>query len=138
MTISKYRFFITIIFLTFSILFSEQTPYKDLFRSYKNYTYLNEQRNINLSINYNAWNDKPIILDSDSARYYNTQLNSILSLYQTLNINSSFLEKNNMTVTFGSGAPNFGYVNRTEFDSLMTEAKKFNIDMSEHRSEVLS
>jgi hypothetical protein len=31
-----------------------------------------------------------------------------------------------MTVTFGSGAPNFGYVSRTEFDSLMGEAKKFN------------
>jgi len=38
----------------------------------------------------------------------------------------AFLEKNNMTVTFGSGAPNFGYVSRVEFDSLMNEAKKFN------------
>ncbi len=40
--------------------------------------------------------------------------------------NPEFLEKNNMTVTFGSGAPNFGYVTRREFDSLMVEAKAFN------------
>ena len=40
--------------------------------------------------------------------------------------NLEFLEKNNMTVTFGSGAPNFGYVSRAEFDSLMNEAKIFN------------
>ena len=38
----------------------------------------------------------------------------------------SFLEKNNMTVTFGSGAPNFDEVTRTEFDTKMEEAKKFN------------
>ncbi len=38
----------------------------------------------------------------------------------------SFLEKNNMTITFGSGAPNFDEVTRTEFDSKMEEAKKFN------------
>ena len=37
-----------------------------------------------------------------------------------------FLEKNNMTVTFGSGAPNFDEVSRAEFDSLMEKAKKFN------------
>lgn len=37
-----------------------------------------------------------------------------------------FLEKNNMTVTFGSGAPNFDEVTRAEFDSKMEEAKKFN------------
>ena len=42
--------------------------------------------------------------------------------------NLEFLEKNHMTVTFGSGAPNFGYASRAEFDSLMTEAKKFNKD----------
>ncbi len=40
--------------------------------------------------------------------------------------NLEFLEKNHMTVTFGSGAPNFGYVSRAEFDSLMNEAKVFN------------
>jgi hypothetical protein len=40
--------------------------------------------------------------------------------------NLEFLKKNNMTVTFGSGAPNFGYVSRARFDSLMNEAKKFN------------
>jgi hypothetical protein len=40
--------------------------------------------------------------------------------------NLEFLEKNHMTVTFGSGAPNFGYVSRAEFDSLLNEAKKFN------------
>lgn len=38
----------------------------------------------------------------------------------------SFLEKNNMTITFGSGAPNFDEVTRTEFDTKMEEAKKFN------------
>ncbi len=37
-----------------------------------------------------------------------------------------FLEKNNMTVTFGSGAPNFDEVTRPEFDIKMEEAKKFN------------
>ncbi|MGB5849985.1 MAG: hypothetical protein WBH40_15965 [Ignavibacteriaceae bacterium] len=37
-----------------------------------------------------------------------------------------FLEKNNMTITFGSGAPNVDEVTRAEFDSLMEEAKKFN------------
>jgi hypothetical protein len=37
-----------------------------------------------------------------------------------------FLEKNNMTVTFGSGAPNFDEVTRVEFDIKMEEAKKFN------------
>ena len=40
--------------------------------------------------------------------------------------NLEFLEKNNMTVTFGSGAPNMDEVSRAEFDSLMEEAKKFN------------
>lgn len=37
-----------------------------------------------------------------------------------------FLEKNNMTVTFGSGAPNVDEVTRSEFDKQMEEAKKFN------------
>jgi len=37
-----------------------------------------------------------------------------------------FLEKNNMTVTFGSGAPNVDEVTRAEFDKQMEEAKKFN------------
>lgn len=37
-----------------------------------------------------------------------------------------FLEKNKMTVTFGSGAPNFEYVSREEFDKEMEEAKAFN------------
>jgi len=37
-----------------------------------------------------------------------------------------FLEKNNMTVTFGSGAPNVDEVTRAEFDSKMEEAKNFN------------
>jgi hypothetical protein len=37
-----------------------------------------------------------------------------------------FLKRNNMTVTFGSGAPNFDEVSRAEFDSKMEEAKKFN------------
>lgn len=37
-----------------------------------------------------------------------------------------FLKKNNMTVTFGSGAPNVDEVTRAEFDSLMEDAKKFN------------
>lgn len=40
--------------------------------------------------------------------------------------NFEFLEKNNMTITFGSGAPNVDEVSRAEFDSLMGEAKKFN------------
>ena len=39
---------------------------------------------------------------------------------------STFLAQNNMTVTFGSGAPNFDQVTRAQFDSQMTEAKKFN------------
>jgi hypothetical protein len=37
-----------------------------------------------------------------------------------------FLKKNNMTVTFGSGAPNFETVSREEFDRKMAEAKAFN------------
>jgi hypothetical protein len=37
-----------------------------------------------------------------------------------------FLKRNNMTVTFGSGAPNFDEVTREEFDSKMEEAKEFN------------
>lgn len=40
--------------------------------------------------------------------------------------NFDFLEKNNMTITFGSGAPNVDEVTRAEFDSSMNEAKKFN------------
>ena len=40
--------------------------------------------------------------------------------------NLEFLEKNNMTVTFGSGAPNVEDVTRAEFDSLIEKAKKFN------------
>lgn len=40
--------------------------------------------------------------------------------------NFEFLEKNNMTITFGSGAPNVDEVTRAKFDSLMNEAKKFN------------
>lgn len=39
---------------------------------------------------------------------------------------STFLANNNMTVTFGSGAPNFDNVTRAQFDSMMQEAKKFN------------
>jgi len=38
----------------------------------------------------------------------------------------SFLEQNRFTVTFGSGAPNFEYVSREEFDQKMEEAKEFN------------
>lgn len=37
-----------------------------------------------------------------------------------------FLKKNNMTVTFGSGAPSVEEVTRAEFDKQMVEAKKFN------------
>jgi hypothetical protein len=37
-----------------------------------------------------------------------------------------FLRKNNMTVTFGSGAPNFETVSRKEFDSAMEKAKEQN------------
>ncbi|MFZ0391911.1 MAG: alpha-amylase family protein [Calditrichia bacterium] len=37
-----------------------------------------------------------------------------------------FLQKNNMTLTFGSGAPNFENVTREEFDQQMEEAKAFN------------
>lgn len=40
--------------------------------------------------------------------------------------NPEFLEKNHMTVTFGSGAPNFETVTRVKFDSLMNAAKAFN------------
>jgi hypothetical protein len=40
--------------------------------------------------------------------------------------NFDFLEKNHMTVTFGSGAPNFERVTRAEFDSMMNAAKEFN------------
>ncbi len=34
----------------------------------------------------------------------------------------AFLEKNNMTVTFGTGAPNVDEVTRAEFDEQMEEA----------------
>ncbi len=37
-----------------------------------------------------------------------------------------FLKTNNMTITFGSGAPNFETVSRAEFDQKMAEAKAFN------------
>jgi hypothetical protein len=37
-----------------------------------------------------------------------------------------FLKKNNMTITFGSGAPNFESVSREEFEKKITEAKMFN------------
>jgi len=37
-----------------------------------------------------------------------------------------FLEKNHMTITFGSGAPNVDQVSRAKFDSMMAEAKVFN------------
>lgn len=37
-----------------------------------------------------------------------------------------FLQKNNMTVTFGTGAPNFETVSREEFNKKMDEAKAFN------------
>ncbi|MCB0316539.1 MAG: hypothetical protein KDH84_25355, partial [Calditrichaeota bacterium] len=37
-----------------------------------------------------------------------------------------FLQKNHMTVTFGSGAPNFESVTRAQFDSMMAAAKAFN------------
>jgi len=37
-----------------------------------------------------------------------------------------FLQKNNMTVTFGNGAPNFETVSRAEFNTKMEEAKAFN------------
>jgi hypothetical protein len=37
-----------------------------------------------------------------------------------------FLTKNHMTITFGSGAPNFESVTRDEFDKKMSEAKTFN------------
>ena len=40
--------------------------------------------------------------------------------------NPEFLEKNHMTVTFGSGAPNPETVTRAQFDSMMTEARAFN------------
>jgi hypothetical protein len=37
-----------------------------------------------------------------------------------------FLQKNNMTITFGSGAPNFESTSREDFDKKMEEAKAFN------------
>lgn len=37
-----------------------------------------------------------------------------------------FLHKNNMTITFGSGAPNFETVSRADFDQQMAEARAFN------------
>ena len=37
-----------------------------------------------------------------------------------------FLQNNKMTVTFGSGAPNFDNVTRDEFDTAIKEAKEFN------------
>ena len=37
-----------------------------------------------------------------------------------------FLKKNNMTVTFGSGAPNFETVSREDFNKKMAEAQAFN------------
>src|SRR5512144_3194230 len=37
-----------------------------------------------------------------------------------------FLTKNRLTVTFGSGAPNFEEVSRQEFDSAMEKAKSAN------------
>jgi len=40
-----------------------------------------------------------------------------------------FLQKNNMTITFGSGAPNFEDITRTEFDQKIEEAKVFNKKM---------
>ena len=40
--------------------------------------------------------------------------------------NPEFLQKNHMTVTFGSGAPNFESVTRAQFDSMMAAAKAFN------------
>src|SRR5574341_354916 len=39
-----------------------------------------------------------------------------------------FLTKNNLSVTFGSGAPNFDSVTREEFDQAMSKAKAFNQD----------
>ena len=39
---------------------------------------------------------------------------------------TSFLRKNHMTVTFGSGAPNFESVTRDVFDKAIAEAKVFN------------
>ena len=40
-----------------------------------------------------------------------------------------FLQKNHMTITFGSGAPNFEGITRTEFDQKIEEAKAFNKKM---------
>ncbi len=37
-----------------------------------------------------------------------------------------FLQQNNMTITFGSGAPNFEGTSRADFDKKMEEAKAFN------------
>ncbi|MEJ2637356.1 MAG: hypothetical protein P8184_18970, partial [Calditrichia bacterium] len=37
-----------------------------------------------------------------------------------------FLQKNNMTITFGSGAPSFEYTSRADFEKKMEEAKAFN------------
>jgi hypothetical protein len=39
---------------------------------------------------------------------------------------TSFLKRNRMTVTFGSGAPNFESVTRGEFDGKIAEARAFN------------
>jgi hypothetical protein len=40
-----------------------------------------------------------------------------------------FLQKNHMTITFGSGAPNFEDLTRAEFDQKIEEAKAFNKQM---------
>lgn len=40
-----------------------------------------------------------------------------------------FLQKNHMTITFGSGAPNFENITRSEFDQKIEEAKAFNQNM---------
>ena len=45
--------------------------------------------------------------------------------------NLEFLEKNNSTLTFGSGAPNVESVTREEFDVRMQEAKEANADFHE-------
>ncbi|MGH7491839.1 MAG: hypothetical protein ACREOO_05545 [bacterium] len=39
---------------------------------------------------------------------------------------TEFLQKNHLTITFGSGAPNFDAVTRDEFDQAMAKAKAFN------------
>jgi len=48
-----------------------------------------------------------------------------------------FLQKNNMTVTFGSGAPNFETVSRAEFDQQMEKAKLTNRALHEQGYVVL-